>query len=234
MARKKKESDEQGVPRWFVTYSDVITLLMTFFILLLTFASSEPEGFELMQQALFGSGGSSGTIGEKLEALERDSYVVRIKPTASRLTTHGSEMPPLHKDPVTEAASKGLKALTENNDLSQSQRFLFEVPISLFFDSKGKLTEVGKKHLSLLANQMQSMPLELTFTASMDSVTNVCHLVEWMNRLPGFPTGRVGVSVLGDQQHLSRVLLIEINQLSGHAARTLENRHHPGESDGKS
>ena len=36
------------VPTWFMTYSDVITLLMTFFILLLTFATNEPESFERM------------------------------------------------------------------------------------------------------------------------------------------------------------------------------------------
>ena len=49
-----------GIPSWFLTYTDVITLLMTFFILLLTFATSEPEFLSKVQVVAFGGGGSTG------------------------------------------------------------------------------------------------------------------------------------------------------------------------------
>ena len=39
------------IPAWFMTYSDVITLLMTFFILLLTFSTTEPERFEKVRSS---------------------------------------------------------------------------------------------------------------------------------------------------------------------------------------
>ena len=46
MARQKPFPEpKDDIPAWFMTYSDVITLLMTFFILLLTFATTEPERF---------------------------------------------------------------------------------------------------------------------------------------------------------------------------------------------
>lgn len=41
MARKKKESSEGGMPAWLVTFSDLVTLLLTFFVLLLSMASMD-------------------------------------------------------------------------------------------------------------------------------------------------------------------------------------------------
>ncbi|MDG2469722.1 MAG: flagellar motor protein MotB [Pirellulaceae bacterium] len=54
-----------SVPAWFLTYCDVIILLMTFFVLLLTFASTEPERFEQIQKTLFSGAGSTGLVGER-------------------------------------------------------------------------------------------------------------------------------------------------------------------------
>src|SRR3972149_5758378 len=48
MAREKKqpESDEApGAPDWMVTYSDCMTLLLTFFVLLMTFSSFDERIF---------------------------------------------------------------------------------------------------------------------------------------------------------------------------------------------
>ena len=42
MAREKKEiveDEEPGAPEWMVTFSDCMTLLLTFFVLLLSFSS---------------------------------------------------------------------------------------------------------------------------------------------------------------------------------------------------
>ena len=86
MARKKDCCPPQvgDVPVWFMTYSDVITLLMTFFILLLTFASSEPEKFRRMQSVMFGGASGTGSAGGELDALDNDAYVLRQRPPASR------------------------------------------------------------------------------------------------------------------------------------------------------
>ena len=44
-ANKKVESDEApGAPEWMVTFSDCMTLLLTFFVLLLSFSSFEDDG----------------------------------------------------------------------------------------------------------------------------------------------------------------------------------------------
>ena len=66
MAKKKKEEGGGGAPEWMVTYGDMVTLLLTFFVLLLTFM--EPKEEDLVQQLLqalrqeFGYEGGSKTI----------------------------------------------------------------------------------------------------------------------------------------------------------------------------
>lgn len=42
--KKKKEEKSGGAPEWMVTYSDMVTLLLTFFVLLLAMASFEDPG----------------------------------------------------------------------------------------------------------------------------------------------------------------------------------------------
>ncbi|GFM36357.1 OmpA/MotB family protein [Desulfovibrio psychrotolerans] len=41
MARKKKEKGGGGTPAWLITFSDLVTLLLTFFVLLLSMASMD-------------------------------------------------------------------------------------------------------------------------------------------------------------------------------------------------
>ena len=55
-----------------MTYSDVITLLMTFFILLLTFATTEPERFEKSISSTFAKGAATGTVGNKIDDIDKD------------------------------------------------------------------------------------------------------------------------------------------------------------------
>jgi chemotaxis protein MotB len=45
MARKKKKNSKGGAPAWMVTYSDMVTLLLTFFVLLLSMANLDKRKF---------------------------------------------------------------------------------------------------------------------------------------------------------------------------------------------
>lgn len=163
MARKKPPPSNPGaVPAWFMTYSDVITLLMTFFILLLTFASNEPEKFERMQITMFGGGGSQGFASKSQDAMDRESIVTRFRPRASRLTQRGSETPSEMDEPQTGSTEDGLRALQEGNDLAQLQRLSVDVAIVEWADDQGNLTGIGQYQLQNIVRQMAAMPLELT------------------------------------------------------------------------
>lgn len=45
--------DEPGAPEWMVTYSDCMTLLLTFFVLLLTFSSFDDKIYRQFHETLF-------------------------------------------------------------------------------------------------------------------------------------------------------------------------------------
>ncbi len=63
MARKKRqEQGSGGAPAWLVTYSDLVTLLLTFFVLMLSMANMDQIKFQDAAGSLRGAFGRSGII----------------------------------------------------------------------------------------------------------------------------------------------------------------------------
>ncbi|ABW19035.1 OmpA/MotB family protein [Alkaliphilus oremlandii] len=53
MARKKQQEDQPaGAPLWMTTYSDMVTLLLCFFVLLFAFSTVETQKFDQLMQSL--------------------------------------------------------------------------------------------------------------------------------------------------------------------------------------
>ncbi len=65
MARKKKQPAPQGAPEWMVTFGDMMALLLTFFVMLVSMSEiREDEKFQKVMQSLsqaFGYNNSMGT-----------------------------------------------------------------------------------------------------------------------------------------------------------------------------
>jgi len=63
MAKKEKKSEEApaGAPMWMVTYGDMMSLLLTFFVLILSFSSIQEAGFK---QAIGSLQGALGILGD--------------------------------------------------------------------------------------------------------------------------------------------------------------------------
>ncbi|MFH1570563.1 MAG: flagellar motor protein MotB, partial [Gemmatimonadota bacterium] len=55
MAKQQKCPDCAGVPPWITTFSDLMSLLLTFFVLLLSFSSVDQDDFENAIGALQGA-----------------------------------------------------------------------------------------------------------------------------------------------------------------------------------
>ncbi len=65
MGRKKKQDEGGGgAPEWLVTYSDLVTLLLTFFVLLLSMANMDKMKFNDALGSLKGAFGLSGSMGK--------------------------------------------------------------------------------------------------------------------------------------------------------------------------
>jgi flagellar motor protein MotB len=173
---------KDDIPAWFMTYSDVITLLMTFFILLLTFATTEPERFEKVQTSTFTSGGATGLIGPKIQGSPKDSWINRVRPPSSRIAMRGAEMPPLMNDPAKVSWGKGLLSL-DNEDRKHNEltSHHFDIEFNRLFNSKGELTSQGKQVCSTLAVQLRDLPFQaaLQFTNAEDR-TRVVKLMMYL------------------------------------------------------
>ncbi len=142
-----------------MTYSDVITLLMTFFILLLTFATTEPERFEKTVSSTFDKGSASGTAGKKLKKGEKDSFVSRLRVPAARIAMRGAEMPPIVRESASETWGEGLRSLNEEESKQNAlNSHSFDVPTAQLFDSDGNLTIGGTELCKHLSDQLQDLP----------------------------------------------------------------------------
>lgn len=179
-----------------MTYSDVITLLMTFFILLLTFASSEPEDFQRMQVATFGGSGGHGLAGSKPEGLEKNSLTVRYRPETARRTPRGSETAPLEVTPIAESASKGLDALENPDELASAERVSTESLVDRLRDEDGKLTSRAIQQIRMIAVQMQTLPLNADLRVSEPAdIDFAVGMARYMQDELKVPSGRISVSV---------------------------------------
>ncbi len=151
MGKGKKPPEGPGdIPAWVMTFSDVITLLMTFFILLLTFSSMEPEEHrDMMQTILPGSDGVAGAT----PSSPKDAVLFRQRSHAGRITDRGSEVPPVKTAPTESAMGEGLAGLKQDEMRELSSTHTLRFPWSELVDGNGKLTSVGKQRLRMLAFQ---------------------------------------------------------------------------------
>lgn len=63
-ARRKRTSVRNQTPAWIVTFADLATLLLTFFILLLSFAEMDIEKYKAMANSMSVAFGSENVLGE--------------------------------------------------------------------------------------------------------------------------------------------------------------------------
>jgi len=81
--------DDTGAPEWMVTFSDCMTLLLTFFVLLISFSSFDEKVFKKMESAL-----AEGLSSLSLTAnREREAFRPTPEITYEKTPEKGSETP---------------------------------------------------------------------------------------------------------------------------------------------
>jgi len=89
-----EKSSAGGAPTWMLTYADTVTLLMCFFVMLMSFSTLDEENYEKIR------GGLVGHLGlQEGSRLNRDSFLMRRIMASSRVHVEGYENPPEH-DPI--------------------------------------------------------------------------------------------------------------------------------------
>ena len=213
MARAKKPDEPvDDVPAWVMTFSDVITLLMTFFILLLTFASNESETFERMQVSMFGGGGATGFVGTA-EGMDQNALQMRQRSRAGRIAPDGSEMPPIYSDPALSTLDKGISGLQEEEQRVLSTEHDIRQSLDKMVDAKGNLTNLGKQQLKLLSRQMRKRPLRLEFVVhKQEDIPSALSLTEHLEASGGIHPAQIGISIAPHRIDEGKVLIIIANQ----------------------
>jgi flagellar motor protein MotB len=212
VARKEiEEEPKEDIPPWFMTFSDVITLLMTFFILLLTFATTEPERLEKVSVNFFGSSGSTGVAGHDLEQLDRDSWSQRVRPRSARIAMRGAEMPPIVKDTARAAVGSGLEAISEETakkDVMKSHAFV--LPLNDVINRNGNLTDKGVQLAAKLSEQLQALnihcALETADRSAGDRLSAFAHHLYHVQRAR---PGQVSVGIVDNLDSTMMRLVIE-------------------------
>lgn len=213
MAKRKKAPDTTGdIPPWFMTYSDVVTLLMTFFILLMTFSTHSPEKTEKSRVTFFQSAGGTGLVGSKANRPAADSFVNRIRTRSARIAMRGSEMPPLTNDPSMESVGEGIRALSENEAKQDDMSTHYvDIQISELIDFQNRLTARGHLMAEMLAKQLSGLPVHCSLQVS--STTNNERALQFAQHLfdvEKVRPGQVAVSfVEGSLQPDSLRMLVE-------------------------
>lgn len=104
MAKEKKcDCPPAGAPMWVVTYGDLMSLLMTFFVLLLSFASMDkPREYE---EAIISIKGAFGVLSKELT-------MVQINPNPMRLRRPNKKI-----ESVARRVQRGLQVVGQQKDI---------------------------------------------------------------------------------------------------------------------
>jgi len=153
-ARKKNEpeSDASGVPAWMVTFSDCMTLLLCFFVLLLTFSS-----FDEVDRDRLG-GAFPGVSFQSISTQKRTVRDAVIPPRETEVdhTREGSERPTDTPPRETENPKTLNRAFDAG---AYRNRKVVSIPSHrLFFAQGSSITPAGKRLLKSVAAFIRVLP----------------------------------------------------------------------------
>jgi hypothetical protein len=180
---------------WIVTYSDMITLLMAFFICIITFSSKEKENYGPKKDSLMGNAGGSGIASKEMKpTLEQDSIIWRLRIARARVSEHGAEMAPVYQDPSLHTSAQILQALEEAAPGRLHDDFAIRLPLSLLFEKGEQLSSSGVRILHALAVNLRDLPYDLQFqTARDDQTGRAVRLCTYLSSQEGYEPARLAV-----------------------------------------
>jgi chemotaxis protein MotB len=179
---------------WIVTYSDMITLLMTMFIVIVTFGSKDKDNYHKKNDSVVGGKGGPGATGDPAKGADRNSVLVRVSPLG-RPVLRGSEVAPTYSDPSTDTIESVLKNLTEPPPGKLSDSFQLRVPVDFLFRGDG-LSEAGMRALKNLAEAVIELPYDIQVqVGDATSLPRGVRITQFLFQGCAIHPGRMGVAV---------------------------------------
>lgn len=154
----KQQEDKPPDQSWMVTFSDCMTLLLCFFVLLLSFSSFDEVRFDTLRGAFH-----SMSFDWMYDNPERPKNSIVERPDPKDFPRHGPIIPTDKKD-----TDKPNQAPIELLDMELYQdRTVFYLPSRRFFWGQGvNITSDGKDYLHLLAVFLRKFPCRIVITES--------------------------------------------------------------------
>jgi chemotaxis protein MotB len=149
-AGRQTESDQDGgAPEWMVTFSDCMTLLLTFFVLLLSFSSFDDDRVFLHLKVIYSKAFTSIT---PISRIERDALFYLPPVKYINELDEGSETATSQEGPT-----DGLMKEIKMTDLNSSVAFLI-LSKKLFWARGSVLSPEGRRILDTMAPLLKSSP----------------------------------------------------------------------------
>ncbi|MHC4158082.1 MAG: flagellar motor protein MotB [Planctomycetota bacterium] len=152
MGRSKKEAEPDeppGAPEWMVTFSDCMTLLLTFFVLLLSFSSFDDNVFKKLK-IIFADALPSVNPLTKREV--KDAFLPTEQIRTTEEVDRGSEKPTLE-------SGKQDTSREDTEPVDFHSRKVFLIPSKEAFWGKGTVISFqGRRILSNMASFLKEVP----------------------------------------------------------------------------
>jgi chemotaxis protein MotB len=182
---------------WIITYCDMITLLIAFFICILTFASKESGkgNHQRLHDSLVNAPGGTGIAGSKGKPADQDAVAWRQVLLSTNAGPGASSIPPLYSDPAWTATHKVLAMLEQPAERTLSESYELVIPIAMLFAKQNTLTPTAKHLLQTIARNLGPLPYELFIhvdnAANLSRATTISQFIVWQ----GMPQGRLGIGI---------------------------------------
>ncbi|HPY96337.1 MAG TPA: OmpA family protein [Candidatus Cloacimonadota bacterium] len=165
MARQKKcpECPKVGAPEYMLTYGDMMTLLLTFFVLLITFSSVEQSKFSMAATSLRGAlGVLQGTQGQVLPLTKMPLFSIGIGKADKMIEELIKEM----RSTAQKTGENEKLKITHNKD---TIHFSLAAPM-LFTTGSADLKETAKPILKLISDILVLFPYEIRVEGHTDNL----------------------------------------------------------------
>lgn len=173
--KKKEKKAAGGAPAWMVTYSDLVTLLLTFFVLLLSMASLDPIKFTEASSSL------------------KDAFGIHSRPAQVEFAIPVLPSPPITKftpiqQEMTTKLYRKIKTQIDTKDLSQdidvvkkdNETIVLRIKEAILFEpDETKISPKSYPLLRHIADIIRPLPLRLRIEGHTDSQQSSLELEKW-------------------------------------------------------
>lgn len=174
---KRPEESKPGAPAWMVTYGDLVTLLMCFFVLLFAFSEIDAQKFEAVMQSFQGSAGVLGNG----KSLSEDILIFDASPeTDITPMTQETEQLQIVKDfleDIQEELKKELESTEFLDDIQfeiQENKLIIRLKNNVLFDSaKADIKDDALEVLTIIGEILKSEKFKDTNVAIEGHTDNV-------------------------------------------------------------